>query len=75
MPNPIGRPRTRVVQTEMVGRVPGIRGPRGSTTQPNPGGIPTQVLDATSSGARAPKITQVMRETRVPRVRMGIGPR
>lgn len=65
----------RVVRTEMTGRVPGIRGPRGSRMQSNPGGIPTQILDASSSGVRAPKATQVMRENRVPKVRQGLGRR
>ena len=62
----------RVVITEMTGRVPGIQGPRGSVMQPNPGGIRTQILDASSAGVRAPKSTQVMQENRVPKVRMGL---
>ena len=66
------RLRGRVVRTEMTGRVPGIHGPRGSRVQANPGGIPTQILDASSAGVRAPRVTPVMRENRGPKVRMGL---
>lgn len=66
------RQRGRVVRTEMTGSVPGIRGPRGSVMQPHPGGIPIQILDASSAGVHAPRSTQVMHENRVPKVRMGL---
>ncbi len=65
----------RIVQTEMSGSVPAPRGPRGSRSHPSPGGIATVIRDAASAGVRAPRSTPVMRENRVPKVRMGLGQR
>lgn len=62
----------RIVKTEMTGCVPGTHGPRGGVDITQPGSLPVRILDATSAGVRAPKSTPVMRENRVPKVRMGL---
>ena len=60
------------VNTEMTGRIPTLRGPRGGEVIEQSGCLPIRILDATSAGMRAPKSTQVMRENRVPKVRQGL---
>ncbi len=65
----------RIVNTEMTGHVPGPCGARGGDDIKQPGSLPIRILDATSAGVRAPKSTQVMRENRVPKVRMGLSRR
>ncbi len=60
------------VDTEMTGRIPSAHGPQGGEVIDRPGCLPIRILDASSAGVRGPKITPVMQDNRVPRVRMGL---
>ena len=60
------------VDTEMTGRIPSAHGPQGGEVLAQSGCLPIRILDASSAGVRAPRVTQVMRENRVPKVRMGL---
>ncbi len=60
------------IETEMTGPIPSAHGPRGGEVYTQSGCLPIRILDASSAGVRAPTSTQVMRENRVPKVRMGL---
>ena len=62
----------RVVQTEMTGRVPSVRGAHGGLVYTTAGCLPIHITDASSAGVRAPTSTQVVQENRVPKVEMGL---
>ena len=74
MPHPYrSRPTAgHVVNTEMTGAVPSKHGPAGGAVITQSGCLPIRILDASSAGVRAPKVTPVMQDNRVPLVRQGL---